>query len=287
MTACHLLLERSQMTSDRTAAGDVWPHLWFPSASTVFWPTKWLGQNLVKEGKLISKNWDERTTRIKQLSTMTNSLLHDPQNRPVLGLPKCCFQNINPSGYWREATANADNIGWEEWNLMTNSKWFCFSLSSQGFKYGGTSQDGAIALRDLRSLVLFWTWETESGLAGNYFSRGHKALQEREARALNQGSLLHFTKNRCLLCSREDFTGGMSCTAKSSSGISQLSRLESVHITRVLSLQWLSMNMRLSTHMWVCTQCLNQMKRSPTMHTNNWYIRVTLLSAGYSTQLTI
>lgn len=52
------------------------------------------GQSLVKEGKLFSKDCDERPRGIQRLSTVTFSLSHSPKNWPVLSLLKCSFQNV-------------------------------------------------------------------------------------------------------------------------------------------------------------------------------------------------
>lgn len=196
------------------------------------------GQSLVKEAKLFSKDCDQRPTGIQRLSIMTDSLLHSPKNWPVLGLLKCSVQNISVFGYCREATANGETIGRDQWVSKVILPVFGLLLSDMV---------GHFALRDLGSLVLrLLNWRTESGLGRNYFSRGRKPLKEEEARALNQVSLLCSTKNRRLLCPRKDFTGVISCIAKNNSRIFQLLNLGLIYITRVLSLWWLSMNMILN-----------------------------------------
>lgn len=136
------------MTSNWTAAKEVWPHLWFPSAFTSFGPWRDQSGTCLRRGSCF---WDERATGIKLLSRITDSLLHIPENWPVLGLRKCCFQNTNLSGHWREPTANGETTGYDQWILTAETKWFCLSFSSQTLIYNRTLS--RLSLRSKRTWI--------------------------------------------------------------------------------------------------------------------------------------
>lgn len=127
----------------------------------LLWPMNRPEQNLVKEGKLLLRwknHWNQRLSRI------TESLLHIPENWPVLGLrnvasriPTCQGTGENPqqmvrplgmiSRSWQQKQSDSAS-------LSTPRLWYTI----------GHCQDWAFALRELELLVLRllyfrnWKW---------------------------------------------------------------------------------------------------------------------------------
>lgn len=204
-----LLKSRGRVTPvTEKGPGDLWPDCHQGGLTTsvisisidLLWSIKRLGQNLVKEGKLLSKDGDEGTTVIKWLLQWL--VLFCTALRSDLSL---AFQHVaSRIATYQDPGEKPQQmvrpLGCDQWVLVAKIKRLFLSFSPENLSSGRTLSRGSLFPEKT------WTaWLRNSvALAGSILA-GVTDLKG-EARALNQVSLLWSTKNRCLLCSKKDFT---------------------------------------------------------------------------------
>ena len=150
--------------------------------------------------------------------TRTNSLPCSPKSWHVLGLLKCCFQDTNLSGPWRETATNGETTGCDPWVLVIKAKWV-FSFSHQTLRYGRTlSRLSLCPKRTWMAWLGSPSWPRQDpSLQGSQTPerRGNKSFKPSLPFAFHQKQVFALLEERA--------HRGISRIAKSSGGIFRLS----------------------------------------------------------------
>lgn len=221
-----LLRNRGQgppVTGKRPA--DLWPDCCWGGLTTSVssinislpWPIKKLGQNSGGEDAFTSLRWKSRWDPM--VITRTDSLPCSPKSWHVLGLPKCCFQNTNPSGPWGETTTNGETTGCDLWVLVIKAKWLFFSLSPQTLRYGRTLS--RLSLWAKRTWMA-WLW-SPSWPRQELSLQRTQTPERRGNKSFKPSLTFAFHQKQVFALVEERVHRGISCIAKSNGGIFRMS----------------------------------------------------------------